>query len=149
MTLYANLTRQLTGDEGNKPTVYKDSLGYWTIGIGRLVDPKKPGGGLRPSEIAFMLANDIDEREQALLTHLPWITSLSEERQAVLINMSFQMGVEGLLAFKNTLAMVKAFNFEAAAAGMLQSKWATQTPERAERLAKQMRTGTWQFTPGT
>jgi len=27
---------------------------------------------------------------------------------------------------------------------MLQSKWATQTPERAARLAKQMESGAWQ-----
>lgn len=149
MTLYDNLTRQLTGDEGNRAKIYRDSLGYFTIGIGRLVDPGKNGGGLRQSEIAFMLANDINERRDDLNRLIPWMNTLSETRQAVLINMSFQLGVDGLLAFKNTLAMVKVGNFSAAAVGMLNSKWATQTPARAKRLSEQMRTDKWQYTEGT
>jgi len=149
MSLNENLTRQLTGDEGTKATVYKDSLGFWTIGVGRLVDPAKAGSGLRQSEITFMLANDINERTEALQRLLPWFNTLSEARQAVLLNMSFQMGVDGLLAFKNTLAMVKRSDFKGAAAAMLNSKWATQTPARAKRLSEQMRTDVWQYTPGT
>jgi lysozyme len=61
----------------------------------------------------------------------------------VLVGMAFQMGTEGLLKFKNTLAMVQAGDYESAAKGMLQSLWARQTPERAARMAKQMRTGEW------
>lgn len=149
MALVENLTRQLTGDEGTKATVYKDSLGYYTIGVGRLVDPRKPDSGLRPKEIAFMLANDIEERMLALSVQLPWMAELSEPRQAVLLNMSFQLGVTGLLGFKNTLLMVRAGNYEAASQGMLQSLWASQTPNRAKRLSEQMRTDKWQYTPGT
>jgi lysozyme len=149
MSLIESLTRQLTGDEGVSPTVYKDSLGYLTIGIGRLVDPRKPGSGLRPAEIAFLLSNDIVERQDALRRLLPWFKQLSEARQAVLLNMSFQLGVDGLLAFKNTLSMIKSGDFEGAATGMLNSKWATQTPQRAKRLSEQMRLDAWQYTPGT
>lgn len=147
--LTENLTRQLSGDEGNRPKAYKDSLGYLTIGIGRLIDPAKNGGGLRQSEIAFMLANDIDDRVKALKTALPWMDALSDARQAVLLNMSFQLGVDGLLGFANTLRMVRNGDFDGAAKGMLQSKWASQTPARAKRLSEQMRLNTWQFTPGT
>jgi len=46
-----NLKRQLRGEEGVEPCVYKDHLGFDTIGIGRLVDKRKPGAGLRPSEM--------------------------------------------------------------------------------------------------
>lgn len=148
MSLIENLTRQLTGDEGNRPKIYRDSLGYFTIGIGRLVDPGKIGGGLRQSEIAFMLSNDINDRIAALSVRLPWITTLTEERQAVLLNMSFQLGVDGLLAFVNTLKLVSEGNFEGAAVGMLKSKWASQTPGRAKRLSEQMRTSKWQFSEG-
>jgi lysozyme len=63
--------------------------------------------------------------------------------------MSFQLGVDGLLGFKNTLKMIEQRNYEAAAAGMLNSLWAKQTPERANRMAEQMRTGIWQFAKGT
>lgn len=149
MTLKDNLTRQLTGDEGYRPKIYRDSLGYFTIGIGRLVDPGKIGGGLRPTEIAFMLSNDIDDRLKTLELSIPFWNSLSEPRKAVLLNMSFQLGVNGLMQFTNTLRMIKEDDFDGAATGMLQSKWASQTPARAKRLSEQMRTNTWQYTPGT
>lgn len=143
------LTRQLRGDEGVRSTVYKDHLGFDTIGVGRLVDPRKPGAGLRGHEIDYLLRNDIDERIDELTRRLPWWQDLDDARKGVLLNMSFQMGVDGLLGFKNTLAMVKAGDYEGAARGMLNSLWAKQTPERAQRLSEQMRTGQWQYAKGT
>lgn len=143
------LVRQLNGDEGRKACAYQDHLGFWTIGVGRLVDKRKPGAGLRPAEMDFMLTNDIEDRVQQLTARLPWFTKLDEARQGVLLNMSFQMGVAGLMGFKNTLKMVENGDYDGAAAGMLRSLWATQTPARAQRLSLQMRTGVWQFTPGT
>ena len=145
----SNIVRQLNGDEGRKPCVYQDHLGYWTIGVGRLVDPRKPGAGLRPKEMDYLLANDVEDRVQQLTARLPWFVDLDEARQGVLLNMSFQLGVDGLLGFKNTLELVRQGKYTEAAAAMLQSKWATQTPERAKRMSEQMRTGVWQFAPGT
>jgi len=136
------LKKQLIRDEGVVEHAYQDHLGYWTIGVGRLIDKRK-GGKLRPNEIEFLLENDITDREQELTKRIPWFTKLDKARQGVLLNMSFQMGVEGLLGFKNTLKMVETGKYEDAARGMLQSLWARQTPERAKRLSEQMRTGVW------
>ena len=141
----AELIRQLKADEGVKPCVYKDHLGYDTIGVGRLVDSRKPGAGLRPVEIDFLLQNDIDDRIEQLTKRLPWFNRLDDARKGVLLNMAFQLGTDGLLGFKNTLSMVEAGQYANAAQGMLQSKWANQTPARAERMAKQMETGVWQY----
>ena len=143
------LVRQLRGDEGEKSCAYQDHLGYWTIGIGRMVDSRKPGSGLRPREIAFMLNNDIDDRIAALNQKMPFFSKLDAARQGVLLNMSFQLGVEGLLAFKTTLGLVEKQQYEEASVQMLKSKWATQTPARAKRLSEQMRTGVWHYTKGT
>jgi len=143
------LTRQLRGDEGVSATVYKDHLGWDTIGVGRLVDKRKPGAGLRGHEIDYLLRNDIDDRIEALTRQLPWFQTLDDARKGVLLNMSFQMGVDGLLGFKNTLAMIRDGKYQMASEAMLQSKWATQTPERAKRMSDQMKTGQWQYTPGT
>lgn len=143
------LTRQLRGDEGVRSTVYKDHLGYDTIGVGRLVDSRKPGAGLKGHEIDYLLRNDIDERIEALTRRLPWFQDLDDARKGVLLNMSFQMGVDGLLGFKNTLAMVERGDYAGAAKGMLNSLWARQTPERAKRMSRQMLTGEWQYAPGT
>lgn len=144
----SNIARQLRGDEGERACVYKDSLGYWTIGVGRLVDSSKKGAGLRPDEIEYLLANDIEDRVRELSVRLPWFLHLDEARQGVLINMSFQLGMDGLLNFKATLAAVQVGNYAQASVLMLQSKWAHQTPERAQRMSDQMRTGEWQYAKG-
>jgi lysozyme len=141
------LVRQLRGDEGGKACVYKDSLGFWTIGVGRLVDPSKKGAGLRPEEITFLLQNDIDDRIDALTRSLPWFQNLDDARKGALLNMAFQLGTDGLLEFKNTLALVRDGKYENAAAAMLESLWAKETPARAKRLSEQMRSGLWQYAP--
>ncbi len=143
------LTRQLRGDEGVEKHAYQDHLGWWTIGVGRLIDKRKPGSGLRGHEIDYLLRTDIDERIEELSRRIPWFMDLDDARKGVLVNMAFQMGVDGLLGFKNTLAMIRDGKYQMASEAMLQSKWATQTPERAKRMSDQMKTGQWQYTPGT
>jgi lysozyme len=137
-----DLRSQLRRDEGEVLHAYQDHLGYWTIGIGRLIDKRK-GGGISEEESAYLFENDVAEKTRELRRRLPWFTKLDPVRQGVLLNMAFQMGVTGLLGFKNTLAMVERKDYAGAARGMLKSKWATQTPERAYRLSEQMKTGVW------
>jgi len=138
-----NLMTQLKREEGVVRHAYQDHLGYWTIGVGRLIDQRK-GGGLSDAEIDFLLRNDIERFAREVRQSLPWIDGLNEARQAVLIGMAFQMGTAGLLGFRNTLAAVRDQRFAHAAALMLQSRWAQQTPARARRMALQMETGEWQ-----
>ena len=138
----SNITRLLRGEEGEVLTEYKDHLGYSTIGVGRLIDKRK-GGGITAEESAYLLGNDIQKRMTELERKIPWITSLNDARRGVLLSMAFQMGIDGLLGFKNTLEMVRTGRYEDAAKGMLNSKWAKQTPQRAKRHSEQMRTGNW------
>ena len=138
------LKKQLAQEEGNVPYAYQDHLGYWTIGIGFLIDKRK-GGGLRPEEIEFIFDNRIRLLKEELNKKIPWISSLNEPRQAVLISMAYQMGVDGLLGFKNTLNTIKLGDYSKGAKEMLLSKWArTDTPARAKRMSLQMQTGLWQ-----
>src|SRR5678816_2940315 len=104
------LKKQLEQEEGNVPYAYQDHLGYWTIGIGFLIDKRK-GGGLRPEEIEFIFNNRIKLLKEELNKKIPWISSLNEPRQAVLISMAYQMGVDGLLGFKNTLNTIKSGDY--------------------------------------
>lgn len=134
------LQPELTFEEGNIPYAYKDHLGYLTIGIGFLIDKNK-GGRLYPEEIAFIFANRVSKIEAKLREKLPFFKDLDDARQRVLMQMAWQMGVEGLMQFVNTLKMVEQRNYQGAAAGMLQSLWAKQTPDRANRLSKMMATG--------
>ena len=137
-----NIIQQLKNEEGSVAHAYQDSLGFWTIGVGRLIDERK-GGLLYPDEIDYLLENDVNRATAGIRAALPWFVLLDEARQAVLIQMAFQMGVKGLLAFTTTLGHVRVGRYAEAAVAMLESLWAKQTPERAARLSKQMETGEW------
>lgn len=139
-----NLFKQLREEEGEVLHEYKDHLGFSTIGIGRLIDKRK-GGGISKEEAEYLLANDVARFTKGIIKELPWVPALDEARQGVLIGMAFQMGVNGLLAFKNMLAKCQAKDYAGAAKEMTDSLWAKQTPWRAARMAEQMRTGKWQF----
>ena len=137
------MTKQLRRDEGVVDHAYTDSEGYLTIGVGRLIDKRK-GGRLTDVEMDFLLANDIAEKEAELEARVSFYNSLSEARRGVLLNMAFNLGVGGLLAFKNTLKLVELGMYEKASVEMLDSKWARQVGRRATRLSKQMATDEWQ-----
>lgn len=140
------LRRQLEGDEGKRKTVYQDSKGWWTIAIGRLVDSRRVGAGLSEDEINYLFNNDVEKRLDELVRRISWFQNLDDARKGVLLNMAFQLGVNGLLGFKKTLILVEQRKYEEASREMLNSKWATEdSPARAARLSKQMRTGVWQY----
>lgn len=134
------LIEELRRDEGVIDHAYQDSLGYWTIGVGRLIDKRK-GGRLTDEEIDFLLINDVKECVADLDRHLPWWRSLSDARRRVLVNMRFNLGMAGLLGFKNTLRFIEAGEYKRAAQNMLLSKWAKQVKGRANRLAEMMEKG--------
>jgi lysozyme len=121
---------------------YADSLGYLTIGVGHLVD-KRRGGKLPEHIIDALLDYDIDSHWHELVEALPWVKDLDEVRQHVMLDMAFNLGIPGLLTFRNTLRYIQEGNYVQAAANMLLSKWARQVKTRAVRLAKMMETGQW------
>ena len=130
------LKAQLTVDEGRKKRMYLDTVGKWTVGVGRNISDRD----FSDDEIDLMLGNDINLIAGQLDRHLPWWRQMNDARQNVLANMCF-MGIGKLLGFKNTLAAMQAGRYDAAAKGMLDSLWARQVGDRAVRLAKVMRTG--------
>ncbi len=119
---------------------YQDSEGFWTIATGRLIDVRK-GGGLTDEECDYLLNNDVRRFEAELDAAIPWWKTLDPVRKRVLLDMAFNLGTNGLLQFKNTLAFVKAGQYDKAATGMLSSKWATQVGTRAITLSEMMRNG--------
>jgi lysozyme len=141
------MRRLLRGDEGVVLSAYQDHLGFWTIGVGRLIDKRK-GGGISTGESAVLLDNDIDSKEAELDRRMSWWRRLDAARRGVLLAMAFQLCVDGLMGFANTLKMAQAGDYAGAAKGMLNSLWAKQTPERALRMSDQMRTGDWKYKAG-
>lgn len=131
------LINQLMSDEGLRLKPYKDTVGKLTIGVGRNLDDV----GISQDEAMEMLANDIRRTYSAVTTALPWFLKLNDARQNVLLNMAFNLGIQGLLGFKHTLDLIQTGHYSDAAEAMLQSKWAKQVGQRAVRLSDQMRKG--------
>ncbi len=137
-TLMDRIKAQLVRHEGLRLKPYRCTAGKLTIGIGRNLDDC----GITESEAYIMLINDIMNCEIQLQAKIPDIyNQLDEVRKSVLVNMCFNLGINGLLGFKNTLAFVKAGDWERAANGMLASKWAKQVGRRAIELSELMRKG--------
>lgn len=145
MSLEENLRRQLILDEGRSRYAYKDSRGLLTIGIGRLCDSHKVGSGLEDFEQDWLHGNDCARVVRELDAHMPWVNELDEARKGAVMNMIFQMGVEGVLQFVHSMRLLRAKQYEEAAKNLKDSKWYTQTPNRAARVIEQIRSGIWQY----
>lgn len=134
------LLEQLKRDEGIRLKPYRDSVGKLTIGIGRNLDDV----GISEDEADMLLQHDIDRAKTTLAAHIPWSAQLDEARLGALVNLTFNMGIGGLLEFKHFLQYLEEHQYEAAASELLKSKWASEVGLRASRLAQQIRTGQWQ-----
>ena len=131
------LVQELTMDEGKRNKPYVDTVGKVTIGVGRnLTD-----NGLSNDEIKYLLMNDINGVLAELDNALPWFRGMTDNRQRVLANLTFNMGLPTVLQFKATLAAMQVGRYDDAADGMLASRWANQVGDRAKRLADRMRAG--------
>lgn len=140
----AEVIDRLVKDEGEVLHAYQDHLGYWTIGVGILID-KRRGGGITKEESLYLLRNRIRQRLAELETRFDFWHSLDRVRQQVFVCMAFQLGTNGVANFKRMCSALRVRDYAKAADEMLDSNWAReQTPARAQRLAQIMRSGVWQ-----
>lgn len=131
--------RMLKLHEGVRLKPYTDTVGKLTIGCGRNLDDK----GITEEEADYLLSNDISAAWLSLVSRLEFFSRLDTVRQAVLLDMAVNLGVDGLLKFRKTLGLVEGARYAEAAVEMLDSQWARQVGTRAERLSRMMRSGEW------
>jgi lysozyme len=131
------LVRQIELHEGIRLRPYRCTAGKLTIGVGRNLEDR----GITLAEARLLLANDLADVRNGLLNALPWVAGLDDVRQRVLIDMAFNLGIQGLLDFKRTLEAVRQGRYHQAAGMMLESRWARQVGQRAQRLSQMMRDG--------
>lgn len=132
------IREQLKRHEGCVLHAYKDHLGYTTIGVGRLIDSRR-GGGISEAEADMLLSNDIARVIAGIEQKIDFLHRLPESVQEALVNMGFQLGVSGLAGFKNMLAALREHDWDRAADEALDSRWAEQTPRRAQEVANMIR----------
>ena len=125
-----NLIDQLERDEGFRSKPYQDTEGIWTIGHGFT--------SLSLDESRKVLKMKVRKIQKQLS---PLIRNLTPARQDVLVNMAYNLGLDGLYRFKRMWAAIYSNDYDKAAEEMLNSKWAIQVKGRAIRLAEIMRKG--------
>lgn len=127
----SRLIEQIKEDEGFRGESYLDSLDIPTIGFGTRLP-------LTEAEAELILQFRLNQKISHLIEVKPIILTLTQDRQEVLFNMVYQMGVNGVLKFKKMWKAIEAGDYATASAEMLDSRWHKQTPNRAEKLAKKM-----------
>jgi hypothetical protein len=152
----ARLMESTTLHEGDVSGLYLDSRNVLTTARGRnleanpltarewrwLYDNKCITVHINQRGREYLQANDIDKALAQLRSRLLCFDRLNDVRQNVLIEMSFQMGVDGLLGFHDMLDAITAQDWAAAAREGLDSKWARiDSPDRARELMEMLRTG--------
>lgn len=132
------LAARLMGEEGVRKKPYRCSQGFLTIGVGRNLD----ANGLRPDEIQYLLANDIDEAEQEAM-RFPVYAALDSVRKGAFVELCFVLGYEGLAKFHNTLAAMAAKDWALVGRGIRTSLMARQwgNSSRDEEIAAMFETG--------
>ena len=132
------LIEDLRLDEGWRASAYHDHLGFVTIGYGFLVDERR--GGELPKPIAEQwLQYAVAERWRQLINLVPWIEDQPADVQRALGNMAYQLGVGGVIGFRRMLAALRRGDRALAAREALDSRWASQTPARTQRVADLIR----------
>lgn len=149
---------KLIEHEGLVLTVYKDSLGIDTIGIGRNLKDRGISReeldyldipnmevvyehGISEADARYLALNDIAIVENELCRVHPCVEELDSVRQLVLMDMAFNMGVPRLCKFKLMWNAIHEQEFENASLEMIDSRWARQVGGRAKKLSDAMKTG--------
>ena len=135
-----NLRQLLTKHEGKRLRPYYDEMGKITIGIGRnLTDV-----GISEEECEMFFENDVSAALAHVENVFPEYSLWAEARQDAMIDMVLNVGIGGLMGFKNMIDAIHAEDWGKAASEMRNSLWAHQVPKRAEELARMVESGEYQ-----
>ncbi len=149
---------KLIAHEGMVLTVYQDTLGIDTIGIGRNLKDRGISKeeldymdipsmaivyehGITEADARYLAMNDIKIVEEELCRVQPVVNDLDAVRQLILMDMAFNMGVPRLCKFKKMWNAIYEGNYEVASLEMMDSRWARQVGRRAKKLSDAMKAG--------
>lgn len=133
-----NLKDRIKEHEGYRSKVYLDSLGKRTVGFGHLCvedfweDDKEYDKELLENIFEKDFQNAFEQVENLCNDYDLDITPTATE---VLIEMVFQLGIGNVKKFRRMIAALQEQDYETASVEMLDSRWAEQTPARAEELS--------------
>jgi len=122
--------------EGFRNEAYQDTEGVWTIGYGTNLQVMK----CSEAWAEVKLHEELTKCQDAL-SHHPVYRNLSEARQDVLVEMAYNLGVNGLYGFKKMWTALGVGDYSEAAYQGMDSKWANQVGIRARNLMERLEAG--------
>lgn len=142
----SKLRAMIQRHEGLRLQVYTDTQGIKTIGFGHNLQAHGE------TEIQIISRADADwyfeidfahacSQIEVLLHEMQ--VSLDDVRFSALVDLCFNMGINGLKGFRKMLANLRASNYTQASVELLNSKYATQVGGRAGEIAHMLNTGEW------
>lgn len=132
----AVLFKNLGHEEGFKSLMYRDSRGNWTAFYGHNMSVPQTA---RTAYAVYL--EDVAVAEEGLDAHCAWWRFLDPTRQAVLVDMAYNMGIAGLMTFNEFLTALNVGDWPTAAKDMMESKWQAQVGKRAVFLQEAILTG--------
>tara|TARA_B100001996_G_scaffold298879_1_gene239285 strand:- start:1267 stop:1725 length:459 start_codon:yes stop_codon:yes gene_type:complete len=138
------LKEQIKRHEGEVLEVYKDSLGYLTLGVGHLIreddeEYGEPEGTPVSQEVVDRYYDadfdkHVDETIHVCDSNNIIFDECPEDIQHVLVNMCFNLGANRLGKFKNMLKAVSNEDWQEMSVQMEDSKWYGQVGRRSKEL---------------
>jgi len=138
------LQEELKQDEGCKYEIYLDHIGYKTFGIGHLCkatdleNNQDVGTKVSVDRVNECFEEDIEKVLDDCTILYDDFYTLPDDAQLIIANMMFNLGRPRLTNFVRMRQAVNDGNYTEAKIQMLDSKWAKQVPNRAERLSERM-----------
>jgi len=136
------IKEEIKEEEGYRDTMYRDHLGFATIGYGHLVLPSdkfKEGVKYSNKELEKVFEYDFQIAYQDAVD-LCKNLDVSYECVEIIIHMCFQLGKPKVMKFKKMWAALERKDFVTAGFEMEDSLWCKKhTPARAMRLSEKMK----------
>ena len=139
----SRLLESVKKHEGYRNKVYLDTLGKRTVGVGHLCvedfweDDKEYEEKFLMTILEHDLSSAIKGANDLMAEN--GCMDMNEKAHEIIIEMVFQLGKTGVSKFKNMWKALSGLEYSAAADQMLDSRWAKQTPNRANGMADVMR----------
>ena len=130
---FAALELAIMEEEGFRAYPYRDTDGGVTIGFGTNF-----AQGITRHEAQYLMRGRLVAHIRGLEKAWPVFVEQPVNVQAALADMAYQLGVGGVLQFRDMLACLEAGDVQCAHDAALDSLWSDETPDRAARVTDRM-----------
>lgn len=137
------LLQSVKDHEGYRNKVYLDTLNKRTVGVGHLCvedfweDDKEYEENFLMTILEKDLETAIKGSKELMEEHE--CSDIDDLAKEIIVEMIFQLGKTGVSKFRNMWKALSELNYIGASFEMLDSKWAKQTPNRANGMANLMK----------